>query len=372
MGCGFGGVCLAAFVEERGDGVDVVDAAAPDASAGLDEGGPEAGVVGEIGMWREVGARSSLGKKLGGNFGAHRSVRSADEVDRAGEIFAIDDDLDLVAVAEFADGAAGEGLGRDVADAGAGGDAAEARVGEDGDVLAEGEGLERGGDLVDLLHARAGGAAADEDHDVAFDDLAGLDGVDGGGFGGEDLGGTEVAVDAVGIDEGRVDGGALDDGAFGREIADGEADGGGEAAGAGAVGGHDDVVGIDAVLLEEILAEGVAARAVLPPVEGGVEGFAGDGLGGGVEQAGAAQVQHDLGHAAGEEDLHGGVVAGAVGQRVDEARDLAVDVCPVFGGWAVEPGGVGDGGDVEQEIGRAAEGRVDDHGVADGGVGEDV
>ena len=33
---------------------------------------------------------------------------------------------------------------------------------------------------------------------------------------------------------------------------------------------------------------------------------------------------------------------------------------------------MGDGGDVEEEIGGAAEGCVDDHGVADGGVGEDV
>ena len=42
-----------------------------------------------------------------------------------------------VAVPDLADRAAGERLGRDVADAGAGGDAAEARVGDHGDVLAE-------------------------------------------------------------------------------------------------------------------------------------------------------------------------------------------------------------------------------------------
>ena len=107
-----------------------------------------------------------------------------------------------------------------MADAGSGGDAAEARVGEDGDVFAEGERFEGGGDLVDLLHAGAGGAAADEDHDVVLLDLAGLDGVDGGFFGDEDLGGAEVVEDAVGVDEGRIDGGALDDGAFGGEVAD--------------------------------------------------------------------------------------------------------------------------------------------------------
>ena len=295
-----------------------------------------------------------------------------DEVDRAGQISSVDDDLDLIAVSQFADGAAGERLGRDVADAGSGGDAAEARVGEDGDVFAEGESLEGGGDLVDLLHAGAGGAAAGENHDVVLDDLAGLDGVDGGRFGGEDFGGAEVMVSLVGVNEGRIDGGALDDGAFGSEVADGEADGGGEAAGACAVGGHDDVVGVDAVLVEEIFAQGVAALAVLPPVECGVEGFAGDGFDAGVEESGAAEVEHDLGCSAGEEDLHGGVVSGAVGESVDESRDLAVDAGPVFCCGPVEFRGVGDGGDVEQEIGGAAEGRVDDHRVVDGGVGEDV
>src|SRR3981189_1087916 len=34
--------------------------------------------------------------------------------------------------------------------------------------------------------------------------------------------------------------------------------------------------------------------------------------------------------------------------------------------------GVGDGGDVKEEISGAAEGSVDDHGVVDGGVGEDL
>ncbi len=71
-------------------------------------------------MGREVGTRSTLGKKLGGNIGGHCSVRSADEVDRADEIFSVDDDLDLVAVFEFADCTACEGFGCDVADAGPG------------------------------------------------------------------------------------------------------------------------------------------------------------------------------------------------------------------------------------------------------------
>ncbi len=60
--------------------------------------------------------------------------------------------------------------------------------------------------------------------------LPGFDGVDSGGFGGEDLCGAEVVVFFVN-DEAGIDGGALDDGAFGGEVADGEADSGGETAG---------------------------------------------------------------------------------------------------------------------------------------------
>ena len=57
--------------------------------------------------------------------------------------------------------------GADVADARARRDAREARVGEHGDVLAERQVLQRGRDLVDLLHARAQRPAADQHQDVA-------------------------------------------------------------------------------------------------------------------------------------------------------------------------------------------------------------
>ncbi len=55
-----------------------------------------------------------------------------------------------------------------------------------------------------------------------------------------------------------------------------------------------------------------------------VERIAGDGFDAGIEKACAAEVQHDLGRSAGEEDLNGGVVFGAVGERVDEARNLTI------------------------------------------------
>ena len=115
------------------------------------------------------GARSGCGARAASAASSGPSVPSAAR--RRGRSClpgaAVDHDPDQVAVAQLADRAAGQRLGADVADAGAGGDAGEARVGEDGDVLAERQVLERRGDLVDLLHARAQRPAADQHEDVA-------------------------------------------------------------------------------------------------------------------------------------------------------------------------------------------------------------
>ena len=90
------------------------------------------------------------------------------------------------------------------------------------------------------------------------------------------------------------------------------------------------------------------------------------------QQPEVAQVQHHLGHAAGEEDAHGRVVDGAVRQHADDARHGAVDARPVLDRRAPQARGVGDRGDVQQQVGRAAEGRVHDHRVVQRVVGDDV
>ena len=128
-------------------------------------------------------------------------------------------------------------------------------------------------------------------------------------------------IDAVGVDQRWVDGRALDHGTLGGEIAHGETDGGGEPAGPGAIRIHDDVVGIDAVARGQVLAQFVAAWAALPPVQAAIERLSGNGLYPGVEQARPSQVEHHLGQSSGQKDLHGGEVAGTIGQRVHQARD---------------------------------------------------
>src|SRR5206468_6123423 len=74
---------------------------------------------------------------------------------------------DQVALEDAADGPARQRLGPDVADARARGDSGEAGVRDHRHFLAPREMLERGCDLVDLLHPGAQGAAADQDQNVA-------------------------------------------------------------------------------------------------------------------------------------------------------------------------------------------------------------
>src|SRR5207302_962370 len=89
-------------------------------------------------------------------------VRVADQVDRAFQLVAVDDDLDAVAVAELADRAAGEGLRRHVADARPGAHTGKPRVRDHRDVLAERQELQGTRDLVNLLHAAAHRPSATE------------------------------------------------------------------------------------------------------------------------------------------------------------------------------------------------------------------
>ncbi len=79
--------------------------------------------------------------------------------------------------------------------------------------------------------------------------------------------------------------------------------------------------------VHQVLAQCVAAGAAFPPVEAGVEGFSGDGFYFGVEESGAPQVEHHFRKSAGEEDLHGGEIARAVGEGVYQAWDLVRFIC---------------------------------------------
>src|SRR5712692_1310428 len=217
--------------ERRSDRVHVVDAAAPCAAARLLEQRPEPRVLGQVLVGREVRAWRPARKHAGALLGPEDVFAVAHQVDGALEAVPVHDDADQVALENAADGPARQRLGPDVADAGARGDAGEARVRDHRHFLAPREMLERGCDLVDLLHPRAQGPAADQNQDVARLETAralALDGRDGVALAREDARGSGLAVDAVGIHHRGIDGGALDHRALGRQVAAGKRDGAGE------------------------------------------------------------------------------------------------------------------------------------------------
>src|ERR1700722_1836798 len=178
---------------------------------------------------------------------------------------AINDNFNLVAVAHLADGPAGKRLGRDVANAGAGRNAAETRIGQHGYVLAVRQLLQRRGDLVNLLHARARWPAANKHHDVALRNLAGLDGLNRRGFGDEDPRWAGVTINIVLADQRGIDRGALDDRPLRREVAERKTNGGSKSTRARAITRHEHVIGINAVDFLQSLAQRRAARAFPPP-----------------------------------------------------------------------------------------------------------
>ena len=109
--------------------------------------------------------------------------------------------------------------------------------------------------------------------------------------------------------------------------------------------------------------------ALLPPVERGVETHPTAGRHVRVEQAQRAQVQQHLGHAAREVDAHGRMGTGW--QRIDQPRHGAVDGHPVLDRRPRHASGMGDGGHVQQQVRRPAEGHMRHHRVTDGSGGHE-
>ena len=66
------------------------------------------------------------------------------------------------------------------------------------------------------------------------------------------------------------------------------------------------------------------------------------------------------------------MVLRAVGQYIDQARNAAVDLGPLVDGRPLEPGRMRDGREVQEQVRRSAERGVQDHRVADRGIGHDA
>ncbi len=193
--------------------------------------------------------------------------------------------------------------------------------------------------------------------------MSALQGCDHVALASEDARAPDHSEHAFGVQAVAVDRGALDHAPARREIPDREAHGRSHALRPGAIGRADDVVGVDSVALGQQSAKPVTPLAVLPLVEDVVPHGAGDGTRPGIDETEPAEMKHHFGDAAGKENSHGRVVVRPVRERVDEPGNGTIDAPPVVHGRPGQPGRVGDGGDVDQEVRRSAECGVDEHRV---------
>ena len=158
-----------------------------------------------------------------------------------------------------------------------------------------------------------------------------FDGVDGRFFGEEDSGRAEVRYDAVFVDQRWVDGRALDHGAFGGEISHRETHGWGKAA---------ETSAIRSMMTSSGSMPSCSCRFLLSSWRRGLCSHQSRQVSSVspetvftlvFSKTCPPQMEHHLGQSSGEEDLDGGKVLRTIGQRVYQARHLAIDVRPVFG-----------------------------------------
>jgi hypothetical protein len=96
--------------ELRDDGIHIVDAASPNAAAGLNERRPKPRVVRERGMRCEICSRGTRGESAASLFSGERLVSFTDEIDCAVQSAAINHDFDHVSLVNATNRTTGERL----------------------------------------------------------------------------------------------------------------------------------------------------------------------------------------------------------------------------------------------------------------------
>ena len=158
----------------------------------------------------------------------------------------------------------------------------------------------------------------------------------------------------------------------GARLPSGKADGARHAEARRPLGREDDLVGVDAVALDQELAHARAPVAALPPVEHVAERAAVHREGIEPQQPESRRWSITSGTPPARNTRTVGWSTGPFGSTLTMRGTRAVDARPVLDGRPPEACRIRDRRDVQQQIGRAAEGRVDDHRVVQGVVGEDV
>src|SRR5205823_3130200 len=117
-------------LQGRDDGIHVVDAAAPGAAADALQRGPQARIVRQRLVRRQIGALWTRGEHAGAFLSSKLILSVANQVDASLQPVPVNDDADPVSVADAADRAASERFRTNMTDAGAGRDAGKASVGD--------------------------------------------------------------------------------------------------------------------------------------------------------------------------------------------------------------------------------------------------
>ena len=253
--------------------------------------------------------------------------------------------MDGIAFLNKANGAAGSSLRTDVANGSAAGSAGEAAIGDEGHGLVQLHAGQSGGGVEHLTHTGAAlGAFVADDHHVARDDLARIDGGDGRFLAVEDAGRAGVLLHLGGH------GAALDDAAIGGDVAPQDLQTAGLRIGS--------IDGTDGLVVQDVSALDVLA-----------EGLAGDGGDIQVQQALLGQLGLHGGDAAcGVQIRHvGGTGRGQMAQVGGLGADL-IEQLQVDG----HTGLISDGQQVQHGVGGAAQRHIAGQSVADGALVDDL
>src|SRR5262249_18499053 len=102
------------------------------------------------------------------------------------------------------------------------------------------------------------------------------------------------------------------------------------------------------------------------------DGLSGDCHAVQIECANLAQMQHDFRNSAGQVDLNCFEKSWPIGKHIDNSANLAVDINPIIDRWPFYSSAMGDRRDVQEQIRRTPEGRMNRQGVSECAFSQDL
>ncbi|MNC19775.1 hypothetical protein D3C75_677130 [compost metagenome] len=247
-----------------------------------------------------------------------------------------------------------------------------AGVGDQRNLLAKGQMLQRGCQLIRLLHSGAAGAAPDDGKNIPCMYSPVLDASDRVLFRSKDLNSPHMPVDPFTVQDRGVNGCRFDDRAFRRQISGRKSHRGGQSLPLRLPGTHNNGVGINAIRLSQAASHILPSLRGFPPVQVFSKRLACYRPYRIINQSQPAQMQHHFRNTACKKHADRRMRNRTVRQHTDQARHLAVYGIPVLDGWDAQPGGMGNGRQMEQQIRGPSKRRMNYHRIRDRLVGQNI